>query len=152
MTLKKSPLCMRTYPYSCAKRVLHRYAALSLTFTSTRISVPSLLSSSSNQGVFQAPSRHSCNQCLFVGSERMHTVSSTRRRGLHFNKLAMCAETNGRIAPRSALDSLSLPLQFALLGSGVFFFFGIHNILQEAIMKVPGFHFGVMLGYMEVIG
>ena len=82
----------------------------------------------------------------------MHTVSSTRRRGLHFNKLAMCAETNGRIAPRSALDSLSLPLQFALLGSGVFFFFGIHNILQEAIMKVPGFNFGVMLGYMEVIG
>jgi hypothetical protein len=50
------------------------------------------------------------------------------------------------------LDTLSSPMQFALLGSGVFFFFGIHNILQEAMMKVPGFNFGVMLGYMEVIG
>jgi hypothetical protein len=53
---------------------------------------------------------------------------------------------------RTTLDSFSLPMQFALLGSGVFFFFGIHNILQEAMMKVPGFNFGVMLGYMEVIG
>jgi len=44
------------------------------------------------------------------------------------------------------------PVQFALLGSGVFFFFGIHNILQEAMMKIPGFNYGVMLGYMEVIG
>ena len=52
----------------------------------------------------------------------------------------------------STLDSFSLPMQFALLGSGVFFFFGIHNILQEAMMKIPGFNFGVMLGYMEVIG
>jgi hypothetical protein len=80
-----------------------------------------------------------------------HNRNRHNIQGLHFNKLAMCAE-NGRSAPRSALDSLSLPLQFTLLGSGVFFFFGIHNILQEAIMKIPGFNFGVMLGYMEVIG
>ena len=53
---------------------------------------------------------------------------------------------------RTTLDSFPLPMQFALLGSGVFFFFGIHNILQEAMMKIPGFNFGVMLGYMEVIG
>lgn len=82
-------------------------------------------------------------------------ISHNRNRrlaeGLHFNRLVMCAE-NGRGAPRSALDTLSLPLQFTLLGSGVFFFFGIHNVLQEAIMKIPGFNFGVMLGYMEVIG
>ena len=65
----------------------------------------------------------------------------------------MCANSDdGDRTPRSALDSLSLPLQFAVLGGGVFFFFGIHNVLQEAIMKVPGFNFGVMLGYMEVIG
>lgn len=50
------------------------------------------------------------------------------------------------------IDVLSGPMQFALLGTGVFFFFGIHNILQEAMMKVPGFNYGVMLGYMEVIG
>ena len=64
----------------------------------------------------------------------------------------MCAENGRGAPPKSTLDSLSLPVQFAILGSGVFFFFGIHNVLQEAIMKVPGFNFGVMLGYMEVIG
>jgi len=52
----------------------------------------------------------------------------------------------------SNFEKFSPPLQFALLGSGVFFFFGIHNILQEAMMKIPGFNYGVMLGYMEVIG
>ncbi|KAG7373174.1 UAA transporter family protein [Nitzschia inconspicua] len=50
------------------------------------------------------------------------------------------------------LDRLSSPVQFLLLASGVFFFFGIHNYLQEAIMNVEGFHFGVMLGYLEVLG
>ena len=34
----------------------------------------------------------------------------------------------------------------------MFFFFCIHNLLQEAIMKSPGFKFGVMLGYFEVLG
>ena len=34
----------------------------------------------------------------------------------------------------------------------MFFFFAIHNLLQEAIMNLDGFHFGVMLGYMEVLG
>jgi len=53
---------------------------------------------------------------------------------------------------RRGLDSLSPPIQFAALACGVFFFFGIHNVLQEAMMKIPGFNFGVMLGYMEVIG
>lgn len=51
-----------------------------------------------------------------------------------------------------SIDDLAPAVQFALLGSGVFFFFGIHNVLQEAMMKIPGFNFGVMLGYMEVIG
>jgi hypothetical protein len=50
------------------------------------------------------------------------------------------------------LDSLTPPIQFVVLACGVFFFFGIHNILQEAMMKIPGFNFGVMLGYMEVVG
>jgi solute carrier family 35 (adenosine 3'-phospho 5'-phosphosulfate transporter), member B3 len=53
---------------------------------------------------------------------------------------------------RQVLDTLPASIQFAILGSGVFLFFGIHNILQEAMMKIPGFNFGVMLGYMEVFG
>jgi solute carrier family 35 (adenosine 3'-phospho 5'-phosphosulfate transporter), member B3 len=68
---------------------------------------------------------------------------------------------NGQAAPKAHLvvsvaaigiDSLSPATQFIILGCGVFFFFGIHNFLQEAIMAVPGFKFGVMLGYMEVLG
>lgn len=42
--------------------------------------------------------------------------------------------------------------QFMVLAFGMFFFFGIHNLLQEGIMKVPGFEHGVMLSYMEVLG
>lgn len=49
-------------------------------------------------------------------------------------------------------DALSSPLQFSVLAFGVFFFFGIHNYLQEAIMAIPGFEFGVMLGFLEVFG
>ena len=49
-------------------------------------------------------------------------------------------------------EKLSPPIQFSLLVCGVFFFFGIHNYLQEAIMSIPGFRFGVMLGYLEVLG
>jgi hypothetical protein len=49
-------------------------------------------------------------------------------------------------------EKLSSPIQFSVLVCGVFFFFGIHNYLQEAIMSIPGFRFGVMLGYLEVLG
>ena len=42
--------------------------------------------------------------------------------------------------------------QLILMTLGMFVFFGTHNILQEAITKLPGFHYGVMLGYMEVLG
>ena len=49
-------------------------------------------------------------------------------------------------------EKLSSPIQFSLLVCGVFLFFGIHNYLQEAIMSIPGFRFGVMLGYLEVLG
>jgi adenosine 3'-phospho 5'-phosphosulfate transporter B3 len=51
-----------------------------------------------------------------------------------------------------SIDSLNPAAQFLVLGCGVFLFFGIHNFLQEAIMAVPGFKHGVMLGYMEVLG
>lgn len=49
-------------------------------------------------------------------------------------------------------EKLTSTAQFSLLAAGVFFFFGIHNFLQEAIMAIPGFKFGVMLGYWEVFG
>jgi len=49
-------------------------------------------------------------------------------------------------------EELSSPVQFSFLAAGVFLFFGIHNFLQEAIMAIPGFQFGVMLGYLEVLG
>jgi hypothetical protein len=52
----------------------------------------------------------------------------------------------------NAFESFSPPLQFTILGCGVFLFFGLHNYLQEAMMNIPGFQFGVMLGYMEVLG
>ncbi|GKY90423.1 hypothetical protein MPSEU_000016100 [Mayamaea pseudoterrestris] len=49
-------------------------------------------------------------------------------------------------------DGLSPTVQFAILSCGVILFFGLHNYLQEAIMSVSGFRYGVMLGYMEVLG
>lgn len=53
---------------------------------------------------------------------------------------------------KTGIDALSPIQQFLILGCGVFVFFGTHNVLQEAMMKIPGFEFGVMLGYMEVVG
>lgn len=53
----------------------------------------------------------------------------------------------------AAFENLDPSLQFLILVFGVFFFFGIHNYLQEAIMHVDGFQsHGVMLGYFEVLG
>ena len=49
-------------------------------------------------------------------------------------------------------ERLSPSVQLTVLSCGVFLFFGVHNYLQEAIMHIPGFHFGVMLGYLEVLG
>jgi len=50
------------------------------------------------------------------------------------------------------LDSLPRSMQLIILTLGMCVFFGVHNLLQEAIMKLPNFTFGVMLGYMEVLG
>lgn len=54
--------------------------------------------------------------------------------------------------PKLSDDTLTSSWHFWLLTLAMFIFFGAHNILQEAIMKIPGFTHGVMLGYMEVIG
>lgn len=50
------------------------------------------------------------------------------------------------------LESLPPEQQFIILAILMFLFFGVHNVLQEAIMKFEGFTYGVMLGYMEVVG
>jgi len=62
---------------------------------------------------------------------------------------------DGKILDRANedfIDSLPKSVQLVLLTVGMFVFFGAHNLLQEAFIKLPGFEFGVMLGYMEVIG
>jgi hypothetical protein len=49
-------------------------------------------------------------------------------------------------------DSLPLASQFFILTFFMFLFFGAHNVLQEAMVALPGFDYAMMLGYMEVIG
>lgn len=63
----------------------------------------------------------------------------------------MSKTTASKAFPHS-FESLSPATQFLILACGVFLFFGLHNLLQEAIMAVDGFEYGVMLGYMEVLG
>lgn len=60
--------------------------------------------------------------------------------------------SNERQEKKGLFDSLPKAGQFLILTMGMFIFFGAHNLLQEAVMKIPGFSFGVMLGYMDVIG
>mmetsp|Transcript_13631 Transcript_13631/g.22403 ORF Transcript_13631/g.22403 Transcript_13631/m.22403 type:complete len:464 (+) Transcript_13631:144-1535(+) len=50
------------------------------------------------------------------------------------------------------VETLPKAVQFITLALAVFFFFGIHNVLQEAMINTEGFTFGVMLGWMEVLG
>lgn len=62
------------------------------------------------------------------------------------------AETDPLQSTMGSFDDLPGGAQFVSLVCGVFFFFGLHNLLQEAIMNVPDFKYGVMLGYFEVLG
>jgi hypothetical protein len=72
-----------------------------------------------------------------------HTTNGTSRKRL----LRLSAkEWSG------SFEHLGKTQQFAVLAVGMFIFFGAHNVLQEAMMKVEGFTYGVMLGYMEVLG
>jgi solute carrier family 35 (adenosine 3'-phospho 5'-phosphosulfate transporter), member B3 len=49
-------------------------------------------------------------------------------------------------------DRLPTSMQFSILVVAVCIFFGLHNLLQEAIMGEMQHSFGVMLGYTEVLG
>lgn len=42
--------------------------------------------------------------------------------------------------------------RFIYLTACIMLFFGLHNYMQELIMSQPGFKFGVVLGYLEVLG
>jgi len=53
---------------------------------------------------------------------------------------------------KGELNTLPSTQRLAILSVAMFMFFGAHNILQEAIMGVPGFKNAVMLGYFEVVG
>lgn len=49
-------------------------------------------------------------------------------------------------------ELLPASVQFSVLVGGVFLFFGVHNLLQEAIMIMFENKFGIMLGFFEVLG
>ena len=49
-------------------------------------------------------------------------------------------------------DAATSSAQLIFLTMGMMIFFVTQNLLQEAITKIPDFKFGVMLGYMEVVG
>jgi len=52
----------------------------------------------------------------------------------------------------SLIPVMDRRFRFLFLVSGILFFFGCHNYLQELIMRLPGFEVGVFLGYLEVLG
>eukprot|EP00968_Pinguiococcus_pyrenoidosus_P024338 scaffold4600_cov245-Pinguiococcus_pyrenoidosus.AAC.1 len=63
------------------------------------------------------------------------------------------------LAPQSVAAPVKQPMEpgkrarrLALLTALVFGFFSCHNYAQEAIMALPGMHFGAALGLLEVLG
>lgn len=79
------------------------------------------------------------------------TVSSKPKQLEHGHE-AQLSKPSQASEEEGFLDTLSPTTQFITLSLLMFLFFGIHNVLQEAMMSLPGFNYGVMLGYMEVIG
>jgi adenosine 3'-phospho 5'-phosphosulfate transporter B3 len=69
---------------------------------------------------------------------------SSRNNGVSANNLGAILSNK--------LDALPRSVQFVIMALFVFLFFGIHNVLQEAMINTEGFKFGVMLGWMEVLG
>lgn len=78
----------------------------------------------------------------------MSTLTSSSNHS-HYNT----ATVSGLSSSLTAFwDSLSPGWQFFWLTMSVFFFFGSHNLLQEALMQILEHQHGVMLGYLEVLG
>ena len=82
----------------------------------------------------------SARQAIFFCRIRVHLASFIASLGVM---------SRASTVPGHGETSRSPLLVTALL---LFFFFGLHNLLQEAIMSFEGFKFGLMLGYLEVLG
>lgn len=59
------------------------------------------------------------------------------------------ADASGQVSENERRAKNVLLLKLSV---GVFFFFGLHNLLQEAINSRPDFHFGWSLGLLEMVG
>jgi solute carrier family 35 (adenosine 3'-phospho 5'-phosphosulfate transporter), member B3 len=79
-------------------------------------------------------------------------ISSTHQTLLPMGGPTLKMMKSGPLETDGFFEALPSSVQFSILTCGVFLFFGIHNLLQEAIMNVPEFRSGVMLGYFEVLG
>ena len=75
-----------------------------------------------------------------------------RKSGISSTVTAANSDNNIGAILSTKIDSLPRHVQFVSLALCVFFFFGIHNVLQEAMVNTEGFSFGVMRGWMEVLG
>ncbi|KAL7442010.1 hypothetical protein ACHAXH_007989 [Discostella pseudostelligera] len=99
------------------------------------------------------------NQAPTMEDYRSSTPSKTQARSTCNNIRSSRANNNDNPGTNdigailsSRIDALPRPVQFISLAVCVFFFFGIHNVIQEAMINTEGFTFGVMLGWMEVLG
>jgi adenosine 3'-phospho 5'-phosphosulfate transporter B3 len=91
----------------------------------------------------QAPTTPSKSEMrISAGNSGRNTSAKNNNTGIKLK--------NGILSTK--IDDLPRPVQFVSLGLSVFFWFGIHNVLQEAMINTEGFTFGVMLGWMEVLG
>ena len=80
------------------------------------------------------------------------TPSKADKRISNYSQANQNANNNMGSLLSNKIETLPKAVQFITLALAVFFFFGIHNVLQEAMINTEGFTFGVMLGWMEVLG
>mmetsp|Transcript_30370 Transcript_30370/g.29267 ORF Transcript_30370/g.29267 Transcript_30370/m.29267 type:complete len:102 (+) Transcript_30370:557-862(+) len=82
------------------------------------------------------------------------TETSTNQKEPLIEKSQMGKEDKPTTSTKNAsfFERLSEAKKLMIVTCFMFIFFGLHNIFQEAIMKIPGFEYGVMLGYFEVLG
>src|SRR6056300_1331361 len=98
-----------------------------------------------------ATANHHDQDCPNTPSKSLaRTMSSTG--GAVVDGKSRASNNNIGTILANKLETLPRSVQFVTLALCVFFFFGIHNVLQEAMLNTEGFTFGVMLGWMEVLG
>ena len=52
----------------------------------------------------------------------------------------------------SSISVMVLPISLPILTVLLFLFFGLHNLLQEAILDLPDSPSGIVLAFLEVLG